>query len=145
MSLVCGQNSMRDNRDVAASFAEFVWDLSGTSHVTAAFEIDSFKVRVSFEQRESGRAWYVAFEVGKGDATEAVQLAFAIFDGVFQAINEFVGVREPEILIFATERDELAGVYRTCLRKESAQLKELGYEIEGLVLRRVKSSSWANS
>lgn len=165
MSLVCGQNTMGDNKRMATSFAEFVaenfnsgaslvWDLAGASRVTAAFEVDSIKVKVSFEMREDARAWYVAFEVRRTDTTEAVHSAFAIFNGVFQAVREFIGVREPEILIFATKRDELAGIYRTYLRKESGRLKELGYEVEGphhadpymeFVLRRLKPGGWVSS
>ena len=77
--------------------------------------------------------------------------AFSIFNGVFQAVREFVGVREPDTLVFATKRDELASIYQTYLRRESATLEELGYQLEGpnrvepyveFTLRRLKPSSW---
>jgi hypothetical protein len=94
--------------------------------VTASFAIDSVKVVVSFEQREANGAWHVLFEVDKGDRTEVAHSAFAIFNGVFQAVEEFGEVRQPETLVFATIRDPLAGVYQTYLRRESPTLKKLG-------------------
>jgi hypothetical protein len=89
--------------------------------------------------------------VDKGDKTEVAYLAFSIFNGVFQAVEEFVGAREPETLLFATKREELAGIYQTYLRRESATLEKLGYQLEGpehlepyrqFLLRRVRPSSW---
>jgi hypothetical protein len=77
--------------------------------------------------------------------------AFAIFNGVFQAVREFVEVRQPDALVFATKRDELAGIYQTDLRRESATLEELGYELEGphraepyleFTLKPTKPSNW---
>src|SRR5581483_2869415 len=76
---------------------------------------------------------------------------FSIFNGVFEAVHEFITVREPDKLVFATKRDELASIYQTYLRRESAALDELGYKLEGphrvdpcleFVLRRKKPSGW---
>jgi len=127
------------------------WDLSGLSRAVASFTVDSIKVTVSFERRGSGGPWHVVFEVEKGDSTEAVHSAFAIFNGVFQAVGEFIEVREPETLVFATKRDELAGIYQTYLRKWSARIEELGYRLEGpirvepyteFLLKRARPSAW---
>jgi hypothetical protein len=52
---------------------------------------------------------------------------------VFQAVEEFRDVREPQGVVFATKRDKLAGIYQTYLRKESATLEKLGYKLEGPV------------
>jgi hypothetical protein len=77
--------------------------------------------------------------------------AFSIFNGVFQAVREFVGVRELDTLVFATKRDGLASIYQTYLQRESPTLAQLGYHLEGpnrvepyveFVLKRVKPSSW---
>jgi hypothetical protein len=145
-----------------ASFAEFMaesyrssvrltWNLSSRRHATASFTVDTVKVIGSFEQREEGGSWHVVFEVDKGERTEVAYSAFAIFNGVFQAVREFVGVREPDTLVFATKRDELASIYQTYLRRESPTLEELGYRLEGpnrvepymeFVLKRTKPSSW---
>lgn len=145
-----------------ASFAEFMaesfrsnvpltWNLSSPTKATASFVLDSVGVVVSFEQRESGKAWHVVFEAQKGETTEAVYSAFAIFNGVFQAVEEFIEVRQPDMLVFATKRDELANIYRTYLRRESRTIESLGYALEGphrvepfteFALRRVKPSEW---
>lgn len=122
------------------SFAEFIaesfysevqlnWDLRGLSRVTAAFTVSSLKVQVTFELREPSRAWYVSSDVQRGEASERTQLAFHVFNGVFQAVREFIEIREPEMLVFATKREELAGIYQTYLRREQSTLHALGYEL----------------
>ena len=133
------------------SDARLIWDLRGRSLATATFSVDGVKVAVSFEQRETDGPWHVSFEVDQGDRTAVAHSAFEIFNGVFQAVEEFIGVREPETVVFATKRDKLAGIYRTYLRKESATLEKLGYELEGplrvdpyveFLLKRMKPSGW---
>ena len=144
------------------TFAEFIaesyrsnlrltWNLASPVKTTASFTIDSIKVIVSFEQREAEAPWHVVFEVDKGERTEVAYSAFGIFNGVFQAVQEFVEVGEPEALVFATKRDELAGIYQTYRRRESATLEKLGYRLEGplrldpsteFVLSRVRPSGW---
>jgi hypothetical protein len=144
------------------TFAEFMaesyrsnvpltWNLAGSMQASAWFTVDAVKVVVSFEQREAKGAWHVLFEVDKGDRTEVAHSAFAIFNGVFQAVEEFVEVREPETVVFATKRGELAGIYQTYLRRESETLERLGYRLEGplhvepfteFLLRRVRASDW---
>jgi hypothetical protein len=150
--------------DVIQTFAEFMaesyrskvlltWNLANRNHATASFALDNVNVSVSFEQRETSGAWQVLFEVDKGDKTdtELAYLAFSVFNGVFQSVEEFVSVREPEMLLFATKREELADIYQTYLRRESATLEKLGYRLEGpeyvepyrqFLLKRVRPSSW---
>ena len=66
-------------------------------------------------------------------------------------MREFIEVREPETLIFATKRDELANTCQTDPRKWSARIEELGYRLEGpirvdpypeFMLTRVGPSGW---
>jgi hypothetical protein len=113
------------------SQAKLVWDYPRRSHDTATFSVDGIKVTVSFEHRETNGPWHVVFEVDQSDSTAAVHSAFEIFNGVFQAVEEFIVVREPETVVFATKRDKLAGIYQTYLHKESATLLKLGYNLEG--------------
>jgi len=144
------------------SFAEFMaesyrsdvpltWNLASPGHATASFTVDSVKVLVSFEQQEPNAPWHVLFEVDKGERTQVAHAAFSIFNGVFQAVEEFVEVREPESLVFVTKKDELAGIYQTYLRRESSTLERLGYRLEGphriepyveFTLKRTKPSNW---
>lgn len=140
-----------------ASFAEFtaesfhsevglVWNLESLTRGTATFEVSSVRVQVSFEQREHGGAWHVEFDVEKGEQAERTTLAFHIFNGVFQAVREFVGVREPDVLVFAAKREGLSSIYQTYLRRERAELERLGYEWQEpyteFVLRRTRPSGW---
>jgi hypothetical protein len=112
------------------SNVQLTWDLSGVSRAVASFTVDSVKATVAFERRGTGGPWHVTFEVAKGDRTEIAHSAFAIFNGAFQAVAEFIEVREPEILVFATKRDELANIYQTYLRKWSARIEKLGYRLD---------------
>jgi hypothetical protein len=144
------------------TFAEFMaesfrsntpltWNLASTTQASASFNIDSIKVVVFFEQSQPAGAWQVLFEVDKGERTEVAYSSFSIFNGVFQAVQEFIEVREPEMLTFATKRDDLAGIYQTYLRREAAALEKLGYKLERpqpeppfteFMLRRMKPSAW---
>jgi hypothetical protein len=133
------------------SKAALVWDYPRRSHATATFGVDGIKVIVSFEQKDVTGPWHVVFEVDQSDSTGAVHSSFEIFNGVFQAVEEFIEVREPETVVFATKRDKLAGIYQTYLRKESSKLDKLGYRLEGpfrvdpymeFLVKRVKPSDW---
>ena len=126
------------------------WDLSGVSRTVASFTVDlSVKATVTFE-RHAG-PWPSYLRSRKGDSTEIAQ-AFAIWGtGVFQAVAEFIEVREPETLVFATKRDELANIYQTYLRKWSARIEELGYRLDGpirvdpyteFMLTRERTTGW---
>jgi hypothetical protein len=102
-----------------------IWDVTGVSLATAAFAVDPVKVVVSFERREA--------------------------TGPLQATEEFLISREPETVIFATKRDELAGIYQTYLRREAETIENIGYKLEGpirvdpyteFMLTRVRPSGW---
>jgi hypothetical protein len=114
------------------SSARLVWDYPRRSHAAAAFSVDGINVTVSFDlyqkapKRDTNGPWHVVFEVDQSDSTAAVHSSFEIFNGVFQAVEEFIEVREPETVVFATKRDKLAGIYQTYLRKESTTLEKLG-------------------
>src|SRR6202050_3871707 len=115
---------------IAESFhsnAKLVWNYPRRSHATVTFGVDGIKVIVCFEQRDAIGPWHVIFEVDQSDSTAAVHSSFEIFNGVFQAVEEFIAVREPEAIVFATKRDKLAAI-QTYLRKESSKLESLGYQ-----------------
>ncbi len=112
------------------SLAEFMAE-SFNSNVPLTWDLSGLARAVAFERRGNGGPWHVTFEVAKGDSTEIAHSAFAIFNGVFQAVAEFIEVRAPETLVFATKRDELANIYQTYLRKWSAKTEELGYRLDG--------------
>jgi hypothetical protein len=139
---------------VAESFhseVKLIWKLTGTNQAIATFTVSAVMVEVSFEEREQNGPWHVAFNVVKGDISARPHLAFRIFNGVFQAVREFVETREPLVLVFISKDEDLAAIYETYLRREKAKLAELGYAVEGpfrvdlytqFTLRRVKPSQW---
>lgn len=49
------------------------------------------------------------------------------FNGVFQAVEEFIAVRSPNKLVFVAKRDDIAAVYETYLRREKERIEALGY------------------
>ena len=57
--------------------------------------------------------------------------AFAIFNRLFEAVAEFIEVREMETLVFPTKRDEFGQHLSTYLLKWSAKIEELDYRLEG--------------
>ena len=148
-----------------ASFAEIIaesfystvnltWNLSGSNRATASFSVESVAVQVRFEQEELGAAWNISFDVERGELRQAVHLSFHIFNGVFQAVREFLEVRQPELLVFATKREALADIYQTYLRRERSTIERLGYQLEGpqrvepyveYTLRRIVPSKWVSS
>src|SRR5436309_1335040 len=89
------------------SEVELIWKLVDRAHAVAAFSIGTVRVEVSFEQREMMGPWHVAFNVLGGEAGEGARSAFRIFNGVFQAVREFVETREPEIVVFISKDEDV--------------------------------------
>ncbi len=145
-----------------ASFAEFIaenfhseadliWRLDGPARAVAAFKAGSLSVEVAFEQRETNGPWHVAFDVVTGDPTERTSMAFRVFNGVFQAVRDFIGTRQPAIVVFISKNDDLAGIYGTYLRREKNAIESMGYILEGphrvepyteYTLRRARPADW---
>jgi len=119
-----------------------IWSYPERAKAIATFEVNAVTVQVSLEQRD--HSWNVTFTV-EGSANEVVYSALSIFERVFSAVIEFLAVREPQTVVFAAEREDLAGIYQTYLEKESKQFAALGYRVDGQhrVLRRFKPSRWA--
>ena len=84
------------------STATLRWRTESTVHTVATFAVKSLEVDVDFEQRSHDGPWHVGFNVGGGEPVDQMNmaLAFRIFNGVFQAVREFMERREPEMLVF---------------------------------------------
>ena len=138
--------------EIAESFesvAELTWKVISTSHAVATFDVGQAAFEVSFEQREPAGAWHVGFGVKRG--TIQPWQAFRVFNGVFQAVGEFIETREPERVVFISKDEDLESVYATYLRRHQSKMESLGYKLEGpnkvepyteYTLRRVKPSTW---
>jgi hypothetical protein len=141
---------------IAESFyseTELIWKLNSQTHAIAAFEVKSIRVEVDFEQREKEGPWHVGFNTASGDLVDRTNmtLAFRIFNGVFQAVREFIDTREPEMVAFIAKDEDLAGIYGTYLWREKPTIQKMGYTLEGprriepyteWTLRRSKPSAW---
>ena len=119
-----------------------LWSYPDTHTAIACFSAGDAQVTVTIEQR--GHPWHVRFEVD-GPPNEVAYNALSIFEGVFGAIAQFLAVREPQMVLFTTDREDLARIYRTYLQKESRMFAGLGYRLdsEHRVLRRFKPTRWA--
>lgn len=104
------------------------WEQKGLDRVDAAFSIGTVAVRATFELGD--HAWHASFKVKSDCAGDTLALAFHVFGGVFQAVHEFLVVREPEALVFATDKEELAQVYRAYLGGERLTIEGLGYSLD---------------
>ena len=141
---------------IAESFhseVEVTWKLKSATHAIAAFNVKSIAVEVDFEQREQRGPWHVGFNAVHGELVDRtnMSLAFPIFNGVFQALREFIETREPEAVVFIAKDEDLASVYEAYLRREQNRIEEIGFKLEGpdrvepytqWTLRRVKPSGW---
>ena len=141
---------------IAESFYSEVkvnWKLKSITDAIAQFSVRSIAVEVDFEQREHNGPWHVGFNTVQGEVADRTNmtLAFPIFNGVFQAVREFIETREPEAVVFIAKDEDLASVYEAYLRRERNSIEEIGYQLEGphrvepyteWTLRRVKPSSW---
>jgi hypothetical protein len=104
------------------SFAEFAaesmttevylnWRLVSTRHAIATFTASTVQVEGSFEQSETESPRHIGFQVTAGDPAERTTTAFRIFNGVFQAVREFIETRQPEKLILTAKNEDLASIY----------------------------------
>jgi hypothetical protein len=144
------------------SFAEFVaenfestadlfWDNPRQGLATARFSVRNVAVTVLFEQMEPEWRWHVGFTAERGDPTEVATAAFELFNGVMQALEEFLDIRQPEVLVLVSKTEQLARIYDVYLRREAGRIERLGYQLEDPVkaapytefaLRRTGSSAW---
>lgn len=145
-----------------SSFAEFVaenfastvdlfWDPPQRGFATARFSIRNVAVTVSFEQMEPQSPWRVSFSAERGQPTEVANAAFELFNGVMQAMEEFLDVRQPEVLVLVSKIEQLSRIYETYLRRDATRIERLGYRIEStakadpyaeFTLRRTRPSEW---
>ena len=125
------------------------WKPESERPAVAAFTVDEITITIGFEQRETSGPWNVGFSVA---GSPLISMAFRIFNGVFQAVREFIDVRQPEAIVFVAKDPDLAGVYETYLRRERSRLELLGYDLIGPKrvtpysewrLRRNRPSEWS--
>ena len=111
------------------SNAELTWTTEGTGLTIARLEVSGARVDTTFT--ETGKnTWRVGFDVtSKASATENIHASIRIFSGVFQAVREFLEVRQPEKLVFASKEEALGNLYEEYLQRQDTPLRQIGYRM----------------
>ncbi len=90
-------------------------------------DVSGTRVDTTFAETAEGD-WRVGFKViSKASATENIHASLRIFSGVFQAVREFLEVRQPQRLIFALKEEALGQLYEQYLQRQDTSLRQLGY------------------
>ena len=112
------------------STVSITWDVKTKDQVVAHFSENRNQVTVTFLDTGGG-GWRVSFEVERSSSevgARELAPALRILSGVFQAVREFLEVRQPQTLVFASKDEDLARLYDTYLQKQNTTLKQMGYE-----------------
>lgn len=111
--------------------AQITWTTQGPRTAVASFLFSGETVRTTFTETSTGE-WRAAFEVtpGQRTATDAagLSLSLRILGGVFQSVREFLEVRQPSRLVFASKTESLGDLYETYLARQDNALARQGYE-----------------
>jgi hypothetical protein len=134
------------------SNTEIAWTTKGPSVAIASFTEGAAKVTTTFSKTR-GTEWQVAFDVAsdRRSANEIAQSSIRIFSGVFQAVREFLEVRQRVTLVFASKNEPLGELYEVYLKRQDTTLAQMGYEMEPVTksspsaeftIRKTTSSAW---
>jgi hypothetical protein len=115
------------------SNTDLTWETGATTagqgEAIARFEVSGTRVETTFAQTGESR-WRVAFDVtSKASASENIHASIRIFSGVFQAVREFLEVRQPEELVFTSKEEALGRLYEEYLQRQDTPLREIGYRM----------------
>ena len=133
------------------SNADLMWHNDGAGRAIARFDVSLTRVDTVFTETAKNE-WRVAFEVStKASASESVHNSIRIFSGVFQAVREFLEVRQPSKLVFSSKEEALGHLYDEYLQRQENPLRELGYRMAAqvkstplteFVIEKTSSSDW---
>jgi hypothetical protein len=111
------------------SNTELTWITDGTEKAIARFEVSGTRVDTTFTETRSNE-WRVGFDVtSRASASENIHASIRIFSGVFQAVREFLEVRQPEKLVFASKEEALGRLYEEYLQGQDNPLRRIGYRM----------------
>ncbi len=105
------------------SNASLTWTTAGLDQVIARFEVTGARVEVTFTAT-GAKEWRVGFDV---TSNTTVPESIRILSGVFQAVHEFLEIRQPERLVFAAKAESMGQIYETYLATQDSALRALGY------------------
>ena len=111
------------------SNTQLVWSAEGSGVAIAGFEVAGTRVEIKFEET-SVNEWRVGFEAFSNASTsENIHASIRIFSGVFQAVREFLEVRQPQELVFASKEEALGHLCEEYLQRQDTPLRKMGYRM----------------
>jgi hypothetical protein len=131
------------------SSPEITWTTDGVDRALACFEVTGTLVETAFTATGK-QEWRVSFEVS---ANTSVPESIRILSGVFQAVHEFLAVRQPERLVFAAKAESMGQIYETYLARRDSDFRDLGYRtapptksspVVEFVVEKSSPSAWRN-
>jgi hypothetical protein len=131
------------------SNTQISWGIEGTGKVLARFQVHDSKVVTEFISTAENE-WRVGFNVDQPVKSEAFNSAIRILSGVFQGVKEFLEVRQPDRLVFASKEDSLGELYDTYLARQGTELQRMGYRMSSVkmspyaefVIEKTTPSDW---
>jgi hypothetical protein len=135
------------------SDAQLTWLTEGPGQAIARFDVSGARIDTTFTETAKSE-WRVAFDVtSKASASENIHASIRVFSGVFQADREFLEVRQPQRLVFASKEEALGRLYEEYLQRQDTPLRQLGYRMASPVkmsplmefaIEKVTPSEWAD-
>ena len=111
------------------SDAELTWLTGEPGQAIARFDISGTRIDTTFTETAKNE-WRVAFDVtSNASASENIHASIRVFSGVFQAVREFLEVRQPQRLVFTSKEEALGRLYEEYLQRQDTPLRELGYRM----------------
>ena len=112
------------------STTKITWATAGVGTAIATFTQGGLLVTTTFDNT-GGAEWQVGFAVAPDadSVNAAVHASIRILSGVFQATREFLEVRQPMRLVFASKNEALGSLYETYLERQDSELRQLGYRM----------------
>ena len=112
------------------STTKITWATAGVGAAIATFTQSGLLVTTTFANT-GGAEWQVGFGISPEmqPANAVAQSSIRILSGVFQATREFLEVRQPMRLVFASKNEALGSLYETYLERQDSELRQLGYRM----------------
>lgn len=112
------------------STTKLTWTTRGLDTALAGFTFRNLLVTVTFAQ-VSEAEWQIGFEVAPdaGSVNTGVHNSILILSGVFQAVREFLEIRQPARLVFAGKQEAMGDLYETYMQRQDTELTQLGYRM----------------
>jgi hypothetical protein len=108
------------------SNTDLIWTTDGLKKVIASFEHENAYIKTTFD-KISDDEWRIGF---KSDRNTTLAAAIRVFSGVFHSVREFLEVRQPMRLVFASKAQDLGELYDEYLKRQDTTLAQMGYKME---------------